>query len=207
MKYIKSSILLGFVGITLFVAGGCQTLQEFANLRLIKFDFERVARVFLADIDVSKYSSYRDLNPNDLLKLSRAVARESLPVEFDLHLQAENPQENGVQARLVSMEWELFLDQKETVKGVYNDEVVLPSGVVQNIPIHIELDLVDFFGSNLEDLVNVALGIAGYSREPVEVMLKARPIIRTSVGEIRYPQPITLVRKDVGPQARTSGGR
>ncbi len=179
------------------VGGGCQTLQEFANLRNVAFAFERVAGVELGGVDVSRYRSSSDVAPADLVKIGRALAQRTLPTQFEVQLSAENPPENAVQARLLRMEWTLFLDQKETVSGAYDRETLIPAGGRANIPIRIEMDLVQFFGSNLQNLVDVALGLSGYGGKPVEVMIRARPVIETPVGPIRYPQPITLVRKSV----------
>ncbi len=195
---LSATALVIFGPALLLILSGCQTLQEFANLRNVRFAFDDVSAMNMAGIDVDRLRSYQDLSSTDILRLGSALSRGELPVSFDIHLEAENPQENNVQARLLRMDWELFLDDRETVSGVFNQELALRPGISETFPIHIEMDLIQFFGNNLQDLVNIALGISGQGGEPVEIKLRATPTIDTVVGPIRYPQPLTLIRKQVG---------
>ena len=192
-----------YVGIAiagvLFMAGaGCKTLQEIAALRNVAFAISSVTDARLAGVDVQRLKSYEDLSPTDIFNLGRAVVNKELPLDFQLHLTAENPPDNPVQARLVKMDWTLLLDDKETISGVFDDNIVLPPGQPTDVPIPISLNLVDFFEHGVQDLVELALAVAGQGGEPKRVQLKATPTIDTALGPIRYPQPITIVSKEVG---------
>ncbi len=134
----------------------------------------------------------------DVVRLGTALSERQLPLQFRLHVAATNPEDNNVAARLVRMDWTLFLEGRETVSGRYDDEVLLPSGQTTDVPIEITLDLVQFFGDNLRDLVDVALAVSGQGGQPRNIELQATPIIDTSIGPIRYPRPITIVSHDVG---------
>ncbi|MEO1480396.1 MAG: hypothetical protein AAFV01_17675, partial [Bacteroidota bacterium] len=101
-------------------------------------------------------------------------------------------------ARLVNFDWTLFLDDAETVSGSYNNETLLPVGQTVGIPLDIRLDLVQFFGNNLPDLVEVALAVADLGGSSKEVRLQATPSINTALGPIRYPGAITVLKADVG---------
>lgn len=180
------------------VLPACQTLQEIANLRRVDFDLDRVTDAYLAGVRIDRLRSYQDLTPGDLLRLGAAISREELPLEFVLHLNALNPADNQGNARLVRMDWTLFLEGRETVSGLYDDQVILPPGQPRDVPIGIGLDLVDFFGSNLRDLVDLALSVAGQGGAPKEIRLRATPTIDTPFGPIRYPEPVTIVSREVG---------
>lgn len=181
------------------VVPGCQTLREVANLRFIDFAIDDVTQARLAGVELDRIRGYRDLSAVDVLRIGAAVADEELPLSFQLHLGARNPAENQVQARLVAMDWTLFLEDRETISGTFDREVVLPPGQTVDIPIRIELDLVQFFGRNAQDLVELALAVAGQDGgRPKNVRLEAVPSIQTPIGALRYPQPITIVSRDVG---------
>jgi hypothetical protein len=78
------------------------------------------------------------------------------------------------------------------VSGVFNDQRMLASGVTTDIPISMELDLVQFFGRNLGDLSRLALNLAGAGGSPAMLRLEAQPSINTEFGPIRYPGTISI---------------
>lgn len=177
---------------------GCQALREVTNLRNVDFAIDRVAAATLAGVDLSRYEGYDDARPADLVRLTAAIASGELPLDFTLHLAAENPAENGARARLVQMDWTLFLNERETISGVFDREVVLEPGRVQDIPIGIRVDLLDFFDNNARDLLDLALAVSGQGGRPQDIRLEAIPTINTPIGPIRYPEPISIVAREVG---------
>lgn len=183
---------------------GCQTLREVSQLRKVDFQIDRVAETTLANVSVERLRNYEDLTAAEVLRLSNAAAAGELPLHFTLHVRAENPPDNAVQARLVKMDWTLFLDDTETISGVFDSPTVLPPGEPQDIGIPIRVDLVEFFGRNLRSLVNLAQAVSGGGGEEQVVELKAGPTIQTAIGPIRYPNPITIVRREVGGEAAPS---
>ncbi len=180
------------------VTSGCTTLKEIANLRNVQFNINALSGLELAGIDLMRVKGYEDLSAMDVVRVGAAVSRNELPVEFVLDVMAANPEENGVQARMVRMDWTLLLEDVETISGVFDDEVVIPSGDTRQFPIAIRLDLIQFFDRNAPDLVELALSLAGENGEAKNVKLRAIPTIRTALGEIRYPEPITIVSADLG---------
>ena len=176
----------------------CKTLQEIASLRDVRFAIDRVADAQLAGVNLSRVRSYEDLSPTDVLRLGRAASRQTAPLAFTLHLTAENPPSNSVTARMVQMDWTLLLEDRETVSGTFNDNIALAPGEPTDVPISIQLDLVEFFGNNLRDLVELALAVSGEGGEAKQVQLQAIPTIETPLGPIRYPQPITIVNRELG---------
>lgn len=190
----------GTVLAVLILAGGlagCQTLREVTNLRKVQFQIDRVAEPRLAGVALDRIRSFQDLSATEALRLTRAARSGAVPLTFTLMVEAENPPDNSVQARLVTLDWMLLLDETETIQGQLDRDVTLPPGEPTMIPVPIELDLVRFFGDNLRDLVELASAVAGEG-DPKTVTLRATPSIDTVLGPIRYPEPITIVRRDVG---------
>jgi hypothetical protein len=180
------------------LAASCAALQQIAALRQVDFDIDRVAAARLAGVDVQRLTSYEQLGPLDVARVGAAIARGELPFEFDLHLSALNPPDNNVAARLIQMDWTLLLEDRETISGRVDREIVMQPGVPHDIAIPIRLDLIDFFDTNARDLVDLALSVAGAGGSPRRVSLRAVPTIQTSLGPIRYPQPIVIVSRQVG---------
>jgi hypothetical protein len=176
--------------------GSCTTLQEVANLRNVQFDIDRVSGTNLAGVDVQRIRSYDDLRGGDVARLASALARGEAPLTFTLHVGAENPAGNSVAARLVQLDWTLFLDETETISGIFNDTRVIAPGASVDIPITMELDLVRLVGRNIQDIVELAAAVSGQGTK--EIALRARPTITTPIGPITYPSDITIVRRDVG---------
>lgn len=181
-----------------FSISGCTTLKELAALRDVDFSLDSVTDVHLADVELRRGMAYSDLSVIDIARLGRELAANKMPLSFNLNIGALNPAENTVQARLVRLDWTLLLEDRETVSGVFSDEVVLPPGQVQRIPFGVELDLIQFFGSNLRDLADLALAISNQGGAPKNVKLRAIPTVDTPLGPIRYPEAITIVNRTVG---------
>ncbi|HSG49490.1 MAG TPA: hypothetical protein VLA43_16845, partial [Longimicrobiales bacterium] len=127
-----------------------------------------------------------------------ALSDDRLPLEFSLMVQGENPADNEVAARLVRFDWTLLLEDRETVSGVFDQEVVFQPGQPTTFPVRIQLDLLEFFDGNARDLAELALSLADQGGEPKNVALQAVPTIQTALGPIRYPGTLTIVSGEVG---------
>lgn len=177
---------------------GCATLQQIAALRDVDFAIDRVSNLSLAGVDLGGVRSYRDLSISEVGRLTLAVTRGDLPMDFQLHLRATNPADNATDARLVQMDWTLFLQDRETISGVFADETLLRRGQPTDVPITMSLNLFEFFSGSAQDLVEIALSLTGQGGAPREVTLRATPSVDTALGPIRYPQPITIVSREIG---------
>lgn len=175
---------------------GCATLQQFAALRDVQFALDDVRSGRLAGIELSGVRSASDLGAVETARLAAAVAAGELPFEFTVDLRAENPADNRTTARMVRFDWTLLLNDRETIEGVIDRQIVLPPGEPQIIPIHMRLDLIEFFDGNASDLLNLALGFVGGEAGATGVKLRAMPTVETPIGPIDYPTTITIVGEE-----------
>ena len=182
------------------IAGGCAFLRQVAALRQVEFAIDRVSSARLAGVAIDRIRNYQDLSALDIARIGSALVAGNVPMDFELHLSALNPADNSVPARLLQMEWTLLLEDRETVSGRLDREFVFEPGVSTDLPIFIGLYLADFFQSNARDLIELALAVSGAGGAPKRIALRATPTIQTSIGPIRYPQPITIASKQVGGQ-------
>lgn len=177
--------------------GGCRAVREVSNLKEVRFRIDRVTDAQLAGISLNGIQSYQDFRGLDIARLGSALAEGRLPLSFQLHVEATNPENNTVNARLTNMDWTLFLEDRETVSGTVERTIVLPPGEPTGVPVDVSLDLAELFDENLQQLVALATAVAGEG-PPTNVKLKVQPTIQTRLGPMRYPSPITVVSKDVG---------
>jgi hypothetical protein len=182
----------------------CATLQQLAALRQVAFALAGVRNGRLAGVDLARIRSYSDLTATDIGRISLALARKDLPIEFVVDVRAENPPDNKVTATMVRLAWSLLLNDKETISGVVDTTLSLPPGVPVGIPMQMRLNLLQFFDGPAQSMVDLAASIAGLSSDPTRIAIRAVPTIDTPIGRISYPSPITIVSRTVG---GTRGGR
>ena len=195
-RFFRARTALGIA--VLSTAFGCATLQQLAALRSVDFAMDRVSDPRLAGIDLVRIRSFDDLSVMDAGNLALSVSRNELPLDFRLHLIAENPADNRTDARLIRMDWTLLLQGRETVSGVFEEETLLPPGEPKDVPLTIRLDLMEFFQGSAQDLLELALSVADQGGAPKEITVRASPTIQTPLGPMQYPQPITILRRKVG---------
>lgn len=193
----RTRLFLTLAGAALLT--GCATLQQIAALRDVAFSLAGTSGGTLAGVPIASSRSLDDLGPLDVARVAGALARGELPLEMTLLVRASNPADN-VQARLVALDWTLFLDDRKTVSGALDQEYVLPPGEPVSVPVQVRLDLVEFFGRQLDQVAGLALAVAG-AGEPTRVRLEATPSIQTPLGPIRYPDPIRI-EHEVGGSGR-----
>jgi hypothetical protein len=188
--------------------GACGTLGGLgAGLPQVDFHLDRVSGASLAGVDLDAVRRFEDLRTTELLVLADAAGRGRLPLRFDLHVGADNGSARELDLRLARLEWTLLLDDRETVRGVLEREVVLAAAATTDVPVPIELDLMRFFDEGAHDLARLALRAVGGGGPPVGVALRARPTLRTPLGPIRFPNEITIARREVGAGSGASPSR
>lgn len=187
----------------LLVAGaslvaGCAALQQLAALRNVQFDLGPVSDGRLAGVSLARVRDFSDLSVADAARITLAVGRRELPLEFTVALRAENPAENGVSARMLRFAWSLLVNDRETISGVLDTAVVIPAGPPVLIPLLMRLDLFAAFDGPVRDLVALATSVAGADPDPATIKLVAVPTIDTPLGPMSYPTPITVVSRTLG---------
>ena len=177
---------------------GCATLGQIRALEDVDFAISGIREVRLAGVDLAGVSAFRELSLSDGATIANAWRNQELTLAMELEVRATNPAENTVDARLVRMDWTLLLEDTETIEGYVAEEILIPRGGSTTFPIVARLNLVDFFGGNAQDLVELTLSLAGLGGEPKDVELRALPVVQTIFGPITYSEPIRIVRATVG---------
>ena len=189
-------IWLWVAGLAVLV-GGCSSLQQLAALRQVGFALTGVTGGRLAGVDIGKIAAGTRLSVLDYGKLTVALARQDVPLDFLVNVEALNPAENKVTAKMVRLGWALYLNDKETIHGVVDTAVVMEPGKPVIMPMRMRVNLVQFFNGPAQDLVDLAAAVAGVNPDPTKMSLKASPTIDTPLGPLSYPNPITIVSRTV----------
>lgn len=176
---------------------GCTTLGAIAALEQVQLSFDRVSDGDLAGVDLARYRSLSEIPARDLLQIGLAYRQGELPLRFTAHVGAENPDTNAVTARLERLGWTLRLNGREALNGVVDRPIVLPAGQRVDVPIGVEVDLLDLYSDNRDDLIQLALRLIGRGGDPQNLELAVRPTVSTPLGPIDYPGEIVLTRRDV----------
>lgn len=169
----------------------------------LKFKISGVSGIKLSGIVVDGKKSADDFHPMDALKLFQGFSNKKMPLQFTLNIAVENPN-NGkggyprTDIYLKSFPWKLYIDDKEMLFGNIASPIYIPGvGEATVFPINIDIDLLQFFGlKTYKELLSLALRMAGAPGKPVEVRLTARPVVSTPLGDISYPDEITIVSKE-----------
>jgi hypothetical protein len=179
----------------LLVLPGCATLENLARLRKVELFLDRVSGARLAGVDLERIESTREVSTGDVLRIAEAIRRGTVPLEMVLHVGADNPRDNPVKVERVRLDWTLYLDQRETVSGVFDRALDIPPGGSSDLPIDIELDLYRFFREDARDLLELAGELAGAGAAGSRLSLRARPTVWTPLGPIRYPGEILIAER------------
>ncbi len=142
----------------------------------------------------------QDFSSQDILKITSAISKGTLPVNFTLNINAKNPNDGTggyprTDANIKSFPWRLLINDRETISGNISSSIYVPgTGEEALFPLSINLDLMQFFRDrSLEEIVNTALNIGGYGGSPSRLALYAKPTVTSPIGDITYPEEIRIV--------------
>ena len=186
---------------------GCATLGEIArtltNLKRLQFRLEGIVDSSLAGISLAGKSEVGDFSISDGINLLAAFRSQRLPARFLLKVGARNPNDGSggstrTTSTLTRFDWRLLIDDRPTISGGIDRPLEIPgTGQSTTIPLRVELDLYEFFGNRgYDDLLDLALALGGKNGDVSRVALDARPSVSTPLGEIAYPEPITIVSRE-----------
>lgn len=195
----KLVLIILSVAIT-FTIYQCSIYQTITNLSRLQFKLGEVNSFRVNDLDISNKSSLNDFNATDLIKLTSSFAQGKLPVSFVLNVDAKNPNDGTggytrTDATLKSFKWRLFIDDKETISGDIDSPVTVPgTGEVTKIPLHVNIDLLQFFkDQGFDRVINLALALGGKNGSTSKITLFATPTVSTPIGNITYPGELKII--------------
>jgi hypothetical protein len=172
------------------------------NLSRLKFKLGTVNNFTVSGINISNKKSLQDFNALELLNLTQVIASGKLPASFTLNVEAKNPNDGTggypqTNAILKEFPWRLEVDNVETIAGNIGSPVSVPgTGDVTNIPLTMNIDLIEYFGNKGYDkLLNLALTLGGQQGSSSKLSLYATPTVSSPLGDIKYPGELKIVEQ------------
>jgi len=184
----------------LFLTSSCSVYETMVNISRLKFKLGTVNNFTVSGINISNKSSLQDFNAMELLNLTQVIATGKLPASFTLNVEAKNPNDGTggypkTDATLKAFPWRLEIDNVETISGNIGTPVSVPgTGQITNIPLTMNIDLIEFFGNKgYENLLNLALALGGEQGSSSKLSLFATPTVSSPLGDIKYPSELKIV--------------
>lgn len=203
----KKTAAIAAIVVSVLWLQGCATLGEIARtltrLKNLQFRLDNISDFSLAGIGIGPKSRLQDFSLSDGIQLLAGFRNRRLPARFLLNVEARNPNDGtGGTTRTVStltrFDWRLLIDDRPTISGGIDQALEIPgTGQATVIPLRLELDLYEFFGERgYEDLLHLALALGGRNGDITRVALDAQPSVSTPLGDITWPERITIVSKE-----------
>ena len=194
-------IILLFISL-MFLTTSCSVYQTVVNLSRLQFKLGDVNNFTINGINISNKRSLQDFNALEIINLTQVIASGKLPASFTLNVEAKNPNDGSggypkTNATIKEFPWRLEVDDVETIAGNIGTPVTVPgTGEVQNIPLTMNIDLMQFFGNKgLDNLVNLALTLGGQQGSSSKLSLFATPTVTSPIGDIKYPGELKIVEQ------------
>ncbi len=186
MKTLKSISIVFFM---LFTITSCEVLDQMSQMQqlaLCEFNVTGVDKVHIAGIQMDENTRKSDLGAAQIMQLTAAIFSRELPVDFDLQLNIDNP--NDKPAAMNRMDYELFIDNKQILTGQMNQAVSVLPRSNSNVSMPIAIDLFKVLNNETQDaLVNLAFKLTGDQSNPADILLKVKPYIQVGGKTLAYP--------------------
>ena len=178
----------------------CSVYETIVNLSRLQFKLGNVNNFSINGINLSNKKSLSDFNAIEMLKLTDIFTSGKLPASFTLNVEAKNPNDGSggypkTDATIKSFPWKLEIDNVETISGNIGTPISVPgTGEVTNIPITMNIDLIQFFkDKGLENILNLALTLGGQQGSSSKLTLYATPTVSSPIGDIKYPGELKII--------------
>ncbi len=195
----KFSLILSLLAI---VFTGCGLYKSVQNISRLKYKTHSVTNFNLQGVDIKNKKTIKDFHPLEILKLTSAIAKENLLLTFTLNIEAKNPNDGTggfpqTDISINSFPWRLFLSDIEIVHGNISKPVYVPGkGGSIIIPLEVQFDLAKSYKEkSMEDILSLILHLGGIDSSTSNLKLKAKPVLGTVVGNIEYPDEVTIIDK------------
>jgi hypothetical protein len=197
---MKKIILLSIA--LLLTTSSCSIYETMVNLSRLKFKLGDVVNFTVGGINITNKRSVSDFSSVEVLKLTSALTSGKLPASFTLNVEAKNPNDGSggypkTDATLKAFPWRLEIDEVETISGNIGAPVSVPgTGEITNIPLTMNIDLIEFFGNKgYDNLLNLALALGGQQGSSSKLSLYATPTVSSPLGDIKYPGELKIVEQ------------
>ncbi|MGB1219828.1 MAG: hypothetical protein ACPG4W_08615, partial [Flavobacteriales bacterium] len=171
----------------------CDVLQSVATLATnCEYKVSSVTNYSVAGLDVANKKKLSDFNFMDAASVSTALLTKSLPIKMTVNVGVEN---SGPEARLNTLEWQAFVENKPLAIGKVEQPVTIPATGKGNIPLTVTADLFEVLSGESRDMIlNTALTLLTGEKTgtPSKLNFKVRPSYNVGGQIIQHPNYINI---------------
>ncbi len=192
-------ILLLSAPLLLQRCGVVNQASQAINLMNCEFRILSVTDVRLVGVDMDHISNIKQLTWLDAQKLMVALTKQTLPLNFNVNIEARNP--NGTTAGLNSVDYIVFIDDIQMTSGTFNQPISIPpNNGTATIPMQMTVDLKQVLqGKSADAILNFAMNLSGAGANPTRFKVKLKPYIIVNGSPLSYPGYITVKTEFAGP--------
>jgi hypothetical protein len=174
----------------------CDILNQLVTFTKCDFKMNTLTNANLAGIDVQSKKSFSDLNLMDAANVSKSLLGGTLPLSFNLNIEAHNP--NTTAASMQKLEWKAFIDGNLIATGIMDQKVSIPPAGSQVIPLMVQVDLKKTLTKETKNaLLNFGFNLVDAGNYPTRVTLDIKPTVYVGTFALEYPGYFTL-KKEFG---------
>lgn len=201
VRYTKKLFFIIFSFVVLSVLlNSCMLVKQAAEYdRFVKskFTIHSVSLNEVAGINFSKTSSERDINFSEVLKLTAAILKDTLPSTLVLNVEVFNPfdKDAGVQG----MEWKALQNNLIVAKGNIEKPLLVPPHLKETFPLNVNVNLSKLITlKNIQQLFVLLLN----KSKPAEILNKLnitigiRPYYKFGPEIKKFPGYIIIYPKE-----------
>jgi hypothetical protein len=151
-----------------------------------------VSDILLAGVDVDHITNIKELTWSDAQKLMVALTKPSIPLTFQLDIDAKNP--NVTTAGLTNLDYIVFIDDIQMTSGTFNQPISIPpNNGTASIPMQMTVDLKQVLqGRSADAILNFTMNLSGTGGKPTRFKVKLKPYIMVNGQPLSYPGYITV---------------
>jgi hypothetical protein len=198
-------VLISIISISLLFFQGCSTVQGIMSLQQLTYSIESIESVYLGGVSVGGKKAINDFSVKETLTLALMVSTKKMPLRMTVNIAVKNPnkgmgESNGFNgsATLKSMDWRLLIDDIPTINGNLSKPFEIPgNGQTTIVPLEMSVELYEYLEQKgYEGMANLALAVSGLGGGGARLKIDALPTVSTFIGDIQYPNRITIVDKE-----------
>jgi hypothetical protein len=175
------------------------------SLQQLTYSIHSIESVYLGGVSVGGKKVINDFSVKETLTLALMVSTKKMPLRMTVNIAVKNPNKgmgdaNGFNgsATLKSMDWRLLIDDIPTINGNLPKAFDIPgNGQTTIVPIEMSVELYEYLEQKgYEGMANLALAISGLGGAGTRIKIDALPTVSTFIGDIQYPNRITIIDKE-----------
>lgn len=183
----KSLVLVGLTIISIIIIHSC-ALKKVKALAKCEFKFNKVNSFNIAGVNINP-SGNTAFNFQDLVKITTAYSKKTLPTNLDVLIDVNNP--NSATAKMTRFDWKIDFKDDFLTRGKVDKELRVPGNSFKEFPFQTDFDLYNAVSKySIDEVRTIITDAFDGNGDPKDLKLYIKPYI---LG-IPYPGFIEMTK-------------